>query len=43
MKEISKEERWLFDSKNEALAEELKVAIKSKDRHKIDLSEFEED
>ena len=42
VREIPKEEQWLFDPKNKAIVEELKEALKQKADRSIDLSLFEE-
>lgn len=41
VREVPKEEQWLFDPKNKALVDELKEALKQKADRSIDLSEFE--
>lgn len=41
VKEIPKEERWLFDPKNKAIVDELKKALKQKADRSIDLASFE--
>ena len=38
VQEIPKEEKWLFDSKNKAIVDELKIALKQKAN--IDLGSF---
>lgn len=43
IKEIPKEERWLFDPKNKAIIEELKRALKQKADRDIDLDSFDKD
>ena len=43
VKEIPKEEQWLFDPKNKELVDELKCALKQKADRSIDLSLFEKD
>lgn len=41
VREIPKEEQWLFDPKNKAIVDELKEALKQKATRSVDLSEFE--
>ncbi len=42
IREVPKEERWLFDPKNKAVVDELKEALKQKADRQINLSVFEE-
>jgi hypothetical protein len=41
IKEVPKEELWLFDPKNKELVQELKSALKQKAHIRIDLDELE--
>lgn len=43
VKEISKEEQWLFDPRNKAIIDELKASLKQKADREIDLSLFDEE
>ena len=42
VREIPKEEKWLFDPKNKEIVEELKEALKQKATKKIDLDSLQE-
>lgn len=42
MNKVNKRERWLFDPKNKAIVDELKMALKQKADKEIDLDSFEE-
>lgn len=41
--EVPQEEKWLFDSKNKVILDELKEALKQKADRGIDLGSFEEE
>ena len=41
VKEIPKEEQWLFDPKNKTIVDKLKKALKQKADRRIDLTSFE--
>lgn len=43
IKEIPKEEQWLFDPKNKSILDELKKALKQKAHKEIDLDAFEKE
>ena len=43
IKEVPKEEQWLFDPKNKAIVDELKAALKQKADRNIDLDALEKE